>query len=76
MIMQYTIVLEPSASGGYTARCVEVPGAVAYGETKGDAVSRIRGAIALVQKSRNQALQDVITAAGSEVIRIEVADAA
>lgn len=76
MIMQYTIVLEPGEQGGYVARCVEVPGACGYGETKGDAVSQIREAIAEVQKSRNAALHDVITAVSSEVIKIEVADAA
>ncbi|OPY39244.1 MAG: hypothetical protein A4E35_00011 [Methanoregula sp. PtaU1.Bin051] len=76
MIMQYTIVLEPSERGGYTARCVEVPGAVGYGETKGDAISRIRKAIVLVQKTRSEELHDVINAVSSEVIRIEVADAA
>jgi len=74
--MQYTIVLEPREAGGFTARCVEVPGAVAYGETKGDAISRIREAIAQVQKTRNEELHDVITAVRSEVIKIEVADAA
>ncbi len=75
MIMQYTIVLDPDGRGGYVARCVEVPEAYGYGETKGEAVSRIREAIAGVQKSRNEALHDVITAVSSEVIRIEVADA-
>jgi predicted RNase H-like HicB family nuclease len=76
MIMQYTIVLEPSGQDGFTARCVEVPEAFGYGETKGDAISRIREAIARVQKTRNEALHAVITAVSSEVIRIEVADAA
>jgi predicted RNase H-like HicB family nuclease len=76
MIMQYTIVLEPHDRGGYIARCVEVPGTVGYGETKGEAISRIREAIALVQKSRNEELHDVIHAVSSEIIRIEVADAA
>ncbi len=76
MIMQYTIVLEPGERDGYTARCVEVPGAVGYGQTKGEAISRIREAIALVQKTRSEELHDVITAVRSEVIKIEVADAA
>lgn len=75
MIMQYTIVLEPSVTGGYSARCVEVPEAFGYGTTQGDAISRIREAIALVQKSRNEDLQSVINAVRSEVIKIEVADA-
>ena len=76
MIMQYTIVLEPSDNEGFIARCVEVPGVIGYGPTKGDAISRIRDAIALVQKTRNEELHSVITAVRSEVIKIDVADAA
>lgn len=76
MIMQYTIILESSDDKGYIARCVEVPGVVGYGGTKGDAISRVREAIAHVQKTWNEELHDVIPAVGSEVIRIDVADAA
>lgn len=74
--MYYTIVLEPHAREGYTARCVEVPGTVGYGRTKGDAITRIREMIARVQKSRNAELHDIIRSIRSEIIRIEVADPA
>ena len=74
--MQYTIVLEPCDTGGYLARCVEVPGIAGYGNTKGAAISCIREKIALVQKTRNEELHDVINAVCSEVIRIDIADAA
>jgi len=76
MIMQYTIVLESCDNKGFIARCVEVPGIVGYGDTKGDAVARIREAIADVQKTWNEELQVVIHAVRSEVIKIDVADAA
>jgi len=76
MIMQYTIVLESSDDNGYFARCLEVPGISGYGCTKGDAISRIRDAIAVVQKIRHDELQCVITASRSEIIKIDVADAA
>jgi predicted RNase H-like HicB family nuclease len=74
--MQYTIVLEPSGHDGFTARCVEVPGAFGYGATKGEALLRVREAIASVQKTRNEELHSIINTVSSEVIRIEVADAA
>lgn len=76
MNMQYTIILESCDDKGYIARCVEVPGIVGYGDTKGDALSRIREAIADVQKTRNEELHEVIHAVRSEVIKIDVADAA
>ena len=76
MNMQYTIILESCDDKGYIARCVEVPGIVGYGDTKGDAITRIREAIAHVQKTWNEELHDVIHAIRSEVIRIDVADAA
>jgi len=74
--MHYTIILEPRESQGYVARCVEVPGIVGYGDTKGDAIERIREAITHVQRSWNEELHDVIHAVRSEVIRIDIADAA
>jgi len=75
IIMQYTIILEPCDEGGYIARCVEVPKIIGYGDTKGNAISRIRESIALVQKTWNEELHNVITARRSEVIRIDVAEA-
>lgn len=76
MIMHYTIVLETGEQGGYTARCMEVPGAVCSGATKEEAVSHIREAIELVQKTWNDQVRAIIPAVGSEVIRIDVADPA
>ena len=74
--MQYTIVLEPCDDKGYIARCLEVPGIVGYGESRGDAVERIREAISDVQRTWNEELQGAIHAVRSEVIKIDVADAA
>ena len=45
--MQYTIVLGPQDTGGFTARCVEIPGAVTLGVNKGEALANIKEAIEL-----------------------------
>ncbi len=39
--MKYTIILEPQDEGGYTVRCLELPGAISQGETKEEAVANI-----------------------------------
>ena len=46
--MKYTILLEKQREGGYTARCMEVPGAISQGETKKDAVKNVKEALELV----------------------------
>jgi predicted RNase H-like HicB family nuclease len=73
--MQYTIVLEPQDTG-YIARCVEIPGAIGHGDSRGEALARIREAIELVQKTRHDELHTLIHEVRSEIIKIEVADAA
>ena len=32
--MKYTIILEKEEEGGYSAQCLELPGAISQGETK------------------------------------------
>ena len=46
--MKFTILLEKQREGGYTARCMEVPGAISQGETKKDAVKNVKEALELV----------------------------
>ena len=46
--MKYAILLEKQREGGYTARCMEVPGAISQGETKKDAVKNVKEALELV----------------------------
>jgi predicted RNase H-like HicB family nuclease len=74
--MHYTIITESHEKGGYTARCVEIPGATGYGKTKGEALSRIREAIEAVREAQNAELHRTIAAVHSEIIRIKVADSA
>ncbi len=74
--MQYTIVLEPNDGGGFTARCVEIPGTVCQGANKGEALARLKEAIGQVQQAQQADLHRTIQSLSSEIIRIEVADAA
>jgi predicted RNase H-like HicB family nuclease len=46
--MQYTVVLEPQEEGGYTAQCIEIPGAISQGETREEALANIKEAIELI----------------------------
>jgi len=75
-IMQYTIVLEPDDCGGFTARCVELPGTVCQGANKGEALDRLKEAIGQVQLAQQADLHRTIQSLTSEIIRIDVADAA
>lgn len=46
--MKYTIILEPQEEGGFTARCVEIPGAISEGETMTEALQNVREAADLI----------------------------
>ena len=68
--MQFTIKLEESDEGGYTAQCLELPAAISEGDTKEEALENIKEAIQLVlEVSREQARSY------TEVFRVEVASA-
>ncbi len=68
--MQFTVKLEESDEGGYTAQCLELPAAISEGDTKEEALENIKEAIQLVlEVSREQAR------AYTEVFNVEVASA-
>ena len=46
--MLFTIKLEESDEGGYTAQCLEIPAAIGEGETKEEALENIKEDIQLV----------------------------
>ncbi len=46
--MKYTILLKKQKEGGYTAQCLEVPGAISQGETKEEAIKNAKEALVLV----------------------------
>lgn len=74
--MQYTIVLDPNENGGFTARCVEIPGTICHGADKTEALDRLRDAIGRVQQAQQEELHRTIQSITSEIIKIDVADAA
>ena len=39
--MKYTIILEKEEGGGYSAQCLELPGAISQGETKEEAAEAV-----------------------------------
>ena len=53
---RFTIKLEESDEGGYTAQCLEIPAAISEGETKEEALENIKEVIQLVlEVTREQA---------------------
>lgn len=40
--MKYTIILEKEKEGGYSAQCLELPGAISQGETKEETIENIK----------------------------------
>ncbi len=69
--MKYTIVLEPQEEGGYTVRCLELPGAISQGETKEEALANIKEAIGLLLEVLSQ---DPAARPNVEIIKVELAD--
>ncbi len=68
--MKFTVKLEESDEGGYTAQCLELPAAISEGDTKEEALENIKEAIQLVlEVSREQARSY------TEVFSVEVASA-
>jgi len=46
--MKYTAALEPQEEGGFTVRCLELPGAISQGKTRREAIENIKEAICLI----------------------------
>lgn len=54
LTMKLTVVLEPQEEGGCAVRCLELPGAISQGETKEEALMKIKEAIGLVLEVLSQ----------------------
>lgn len=68
--MQFTVKLEESDEGGYTAQCLELPAAISEGDTKEEAIENIKEAIQLVLEVSREQAQSY-----TEVFRVELASA-
>jgi predicted RNase H-like HicB family nuclease len=64
--MRYTAVLEREEDGGYVASVPTLPGSVSQGDTRIEALSNIREAIALYIEDCREAGDPVPTEAGKE----------
>jgi predicted RNase H-like HicB family nuclease len=42
---KFTVILREEPEGGYSAQCIELPGAISQGETRKQAIANIREAI-------------------------------
>ncbi|MCX6681119.1 MAG: type II toxin-antitoxin system HicB family antitoxin [Methanothrix sp.] len=69
--MKYTVILEPQDEGGYTVRCLELPGAISQCETKEEALANIKEAIGLVIEVLSY---DLMVRSNSEILKVELAD--
>ena len=68
--MQFTIKLEESDEGGYTAQCLELPAAISEGDTKEEALENIEVAIQLVLEVTQEQARSY-----TNVVKVEVASA-
>ena len=71
--MKYTVILEPQEEGGFTARCVELPGAISQGETKTEALENIREAIGLILEVLREDLES-LDQSEVEIFKVELAE--
>jgi predicted RNase H-like HicB family nuclease len=42
---KFTVILREEAEGGYSAQCIELPGAISQGESRKEALANIKEAI-------------------------------
>ena len=68
--MQFTVKLEESDEGGYTAQCLELPAAISEGDTKEEALENIKEAIQLVLEVAQEQARSY-----TDVFKVEVASA-
>ncbi len=68
--MQFTVKLEESDEGGYTAQCIELPAAISEGDTKEEALKNIKEAIQLVLEVTQEQARSY-----TEILKVEVASA-
>ncbi len=71
--MRYTVVLEQAPDGGYVVSVPALPGCVSQGDTRGEALSNIREAIALYLQDCRDAGDPIPIEAGKEFVEVEAA---
>ncbi len=54
--MKFTAVFYPEDAGGFSVRCVEIPGAISQGESREEALTNVKEAIGLILDVRRDEL--------------------
>lgn len=68
--MKYTVILEKEEEGGYSAQCLELPGAISQGESKEETIENMKIAIGAVLAVLNQEAEKL--GKKSEISKVEV----
>ena len=71
--MRYTVVLEREPDGGFVVSVPVLPGCVSQGDTRAEALSNIREAIALYVEDCRDAGDPVPIEAGKEFVEVDAA---
>ena len=71
--MRYTVVLEQEPDGGYVVSVPVLPGCISQGDTRSEALTNIRKAIAFYIEDCCDAGDLVPTEAGKEFVEVEAA---
>ena len=70
--MKYTIILEKEEEGGYSAQCLELPGAISQGETKDETLRNIKEAIEAVLEVLSQEIKGLGEVAEISTVEVSV----
>jgi predicted RNase H-like HicB family nuclease len=69
--MNYTVILQREADGGYVASAPALPGCISQGDTREEALKNIREAIEVYVEDCLEAGDEIPTEAGREVVHVE-----
>ena len=72
--MRLHVVLEAAEEGGFTAQCVEIPGAISEGDTTEEALSNVQDAIRSVLEVRRMEAEALVSRAVGASHRLETVD--
>lgn len=70
--MQFTVLLEEAPEGGFTAKCVEIPGAISEGETQEEALENVADAIRMILQVRRGEAKEAAARTHSHLETVEV----
>jgi len=71
--MRYTVVLEQEEDGGFVATVPALPGCVSQGDSRDEAITNVREAIALYIEDCRESGEAVPTESGREIVEVEAA---